>query len=355
MAITNAEAHRIARQHGASGPLYRMVKHLAALVFRVVWGVTAAGTEHVPKQGPAVIVPNHKSFWDPFVVAIMLGRPVHFMGKAEHFDGPLAKLFLRLGAFPVRRGASDTEALDTARAILRRGDVLALFPEGTRVRIAGLGTPKRGAARLAIEAGAPLVPTTITGTEKRRWPFPRRVRLVFGTPVSVDGLSATREGASAAIDAAWPQVTDEYTRWQNRPTLLAAGLTAVGPGAWAVKRKRGLPRPRRARPFRQHRRTNSPAAPDQPSYYRLVKSTRAVIGVTLGLMTHPHRPPRRLASSPFQPEPEPIIERYALGDRVAHDVYGVGHVVQLEAGAVTVDFRSQRVRVTSPFPKMSKL
>jgi 1-acyl-sn-glycerol-3-phosphate acyltransferase len=239
MVIANEEAHRRAREQGASGPLYLLVKHTAALAFRILCGFTATGTINVPTRGPVVIMPNHKSFWDPFFVAIVLRRPVHFMGKAEHFEGPLAKLFLRLGAFPVRRGESDAEALETARAILRRGDALALFPEGTRVRDEGLGTPKRGAARLAIEAGAPLVPATITGTEKRRWPLPRRVRLVFGTPVSVAGLSATPEDAGTAIGAAWPQVTEEYNRWRNRPTLIAAGLAAVGLGAWVVKKRIG--------------------------------------------------------------------------------------------------------------------
>lgn len=235
--ITNEEAHRIAREEGVSGVLYRSVKFVTAFVFRLLCGFVASGRRNVPTSGPVVIVPNHKSFWDPFFVAIALKRPVQFMGKAEHFDGPMAKFFLRLGAFPVHRGASDHEALETARAVLRRGGALALFPEGTRVRDEGLGEPKRGAARLAIEAGAPLLPVTITGTEKRRWPLPRRVRLVFGTPVSVEGLDVTPEDAAAAIGQAWPQVQAEYTRWQTRPGVIAAAAAAVGVAGWLVRRR----------------------------------------------------------------------------------------------------------------------
>lgn len=236
MPTTNEEAHRIAREEGVSGPLYLLVKYAAALVFRILCGFTVTGRENVPEKGPVVIVPNHKSFWDPFFIAIVLRRPVHFMGKAEYLEGRFARLLLSLGFFPVRRGESDAEALETARAILARGDALALFPEGTRVREEGLGTPKRGAARLAIEMGAPLVPATITGTEKRRWPLPRRVRVVFGTPVSVEGLQATPEEAAAVIGEAWPQVSAEYTRWQNRPGAVAAGAAALGIGAWVWKR-----------------------------------------------------------------------------------------------------------------------
>jgi len=238
VATTNAEAHRIAREKGVSGPLYLLVKYTAALVFRLLCGFTATGKENVPKKGPVVIVPNHKSFWDPFFVAIVLRRPVHFMGKAEHFEGPMAQFFLRMGAFPVRRAASDEDALETARAILRRGDALAMFPEGTRVREEGLGVPKRGAARLAIEAGAPLVPTTITGTEKRRWPLPRKVSMTFGEPVSVEGLEATPEDAASVIGQAWPQIEREYAGWQSRPGLIVAGAAALGLGALVVSKRR---------------------------------------------------------------------------------------------------------------------
>jgi 1-acyl-sn-glycerol-3-phosphate acyltransferase len=189
-----------------------------------------------PQEGPG----RHRAQPQELLGPVLRGHRAAPAG-ALHGEGRAlrrAGIFLRLGAFPVRRGESDAEALDTARAILARGDALALFPEGTRVREEGLGTPKRGAARLAIEAGAPIVPATITGTEKRRWPLPRKVRMVFGTPVSVEGLEATPEDAAAAIGEAWPQVTEEYHRWQNRAGLITAGAAAVGLGAWVVKKRR---------------------------------------------------------------------------------------------------------------------
>jgi hypothetical protein len=72
-------------------------------------------------------------------------------------------------------------------------------------------------------------------------------------------------------------------------------------------------------------------------------------------MTKPTAPRRHLASSPFKPDPEPTIETYAVNDRVSHDAYGMGRVIQVEAAAVTVDFHSQTVRITSPFTKMTRL
>ena len=238
MTLSHERAHEIARR-GPSKVTYYLTMALLVPILRLVFSMRVSGTENVPKTGPAVIVPNHKSFWDGFFIAACLTRRVHFMGKAELFEGRKGRLLLALGGFPVRRGESDAEALDTARAVLARGDILALFPEGTRVRDPeSLGTPKRGAARLAIEAGAPLIPTAITGTEKRRWPLPRRVQVAFGEPVPVDQLRATPEDAGKVItEDVWPTINEEYARLRARPGLIVAGLTAAGV-VYAIRRAR---------------------------------------------------------------------------------------------------------------------
>jgi 1-acyl-sn-glycerol-3-phosphate acyltransferase len=164
------------------------------------------------------------------------------MGKAELFEGAFGWLLVRLGAFPVKRGESDAEALETAREILRQGGLLALFPEGTRVRDPEtLGSPRRGAARLALETGALLVPAAITGTENLFvGPVPklRRVQVAFGEPISVPELEATPEAAGTLLEGQlWPEVTREYGRLRARPSVIVAGLAAVGLAGWATRRK----------------------------------------------------------------------------------------------------------------------
>jgi 1-acyl-sn-glycerol-3-phosphate acyltransferase len=206
----NKEAHEVARA-GPGRFAYRVVRLLLMPLLRLVFTMWVTGREYVPKEGPVVIAPNHKSFWDAFFISAALTRRIFFMGKAELFEARAGRLLLALGGFPVRRGASDVEAIATALAILRRGDALALFPEGTRVADPeALGTPKRGAARLAIEAGAPIVPTALTGTEKHRWPLPRRVQVSFGEQNPVTDLRRACDLADAPTQAAmgrppgWP-------------------------------------------------------------------------------------------------------------------------------------------------------
>jgi len=144
MPMSHEEAQEIARA-GTSRWAYLLIKAILTPLFRLVFLMRVSGEENIPKTGPVVIAPNHKSFWDAFFITAVMKRRVFYMGKSELFQGKAGRLLLALGGFPVRRGASDAEAIETAMTILRRGDILALFPEGTRVADPlSLGTPKKG-------------------------------------------------------------------------------------------------------------------------------------------------------------------------------------------------------------------
>ena len=241
--MTNEEANRLAREKGVSGPLYATVRALIVPFMRLYFRMHIAGAEHIPAEGPAIIAPNHKSFYDSFFIAACTRRPLRFMAKSELIDARYGRLLVRLGAFPVRRGRSDAEALETARTILRQGGLLALFPEGTRVRDPeGLGHPKRGAGHIALDTGAPLVPCAITGTEALfagPFPKPRRVQVAFAEPISAAGLAATPEVAGELVEGTlWPEVEGQYRRLRARPTLIAAGLAALGIGGGLLFRSR---------------------------------------------------------------------------------------------------------------------
>jgi len=178
-------------------------------------------------------------------------------------------VFVRLGAFPVRRGRADAEAIETARTILDQGGVLVMFPEGTRVEDPhAVGAPHHGAGRLALQTGAPIVPTAISGTHKL-WlgpiPKPRRVQVTFAPAIEPRQLAGRPHAVDEIIDGlVWPSVRREYGRQLARPGLILAGLAAIGLGtgllarrrAGAVPRLLGVIEPRkvRARRARQRRR-----------------------------------------------------------------------------------------------------
>lgn len=243
--LTHAEAHRIAREVGPKPWLVRLMRLVLIPFFRVWFALKIIGREHIPVTGAAVIAPNHKSFFDAFFVAVATKREIRFMGKSELFKGRQGRLLLALGGFPVKRGESDAEAMATARSILEQGGLLALFPEGTRVRTPdALGEPKRGAARLALETGAVLVPAAITGTEKLFlfgvFPKPHRIQVAFAEPIDVADRTASPDSAAALLgDELWPQVNEEFNRLRARPGLIAAGVAAAGLGiALQQRRKR---------------------------------------------------------------------------------------------------------------------
>ena len=221
------------------------------MVLRGWFRLRVTGAERLPESG-AIIAANHKSFLDAFFLGLATRRQLRFMAKAELFRGPLGRLLPRLGAFPVRRGAADAEALATAAAILEQGGLLVVFPEGTRVdEPDALGSPHHGAGRLALETGAPIVPTAIRGTS-HLWlgpvPKPRRIDVSF-LPAVEPAAARPAADLRAALDEliggqVWPAVQTEYGRLQATPGVLALALAALGLGGLAARRVAGGAPPR---------------------------------------------------------------------------------------------------------------
>lgn len=155
---------------------------LARLLFGTVMKLEVRGLENFPPEGPVVVAANHVTNFDVFPMQFSLPRPIFFMGKSELFRFFLMDAALRqLGAFPVNRGEKDQWAIAHAARVLRYGQTLGMFPEGTRSRGRGLRVAKTGAARLAIEANCPLVPMAIIGTDRffRRFPLRARVTVTL--------------------------------------------------------------------------------------------------------------------------------------------------------------------------------
>jgi 1-acyl-sn-glycerol-3-phosphate acyltransferase len=173
---------------------------------KLVFRLRATGTEHLPREGGYVLSPNHLSNLDPWPLGLPLfpKRQIRFMAKVELFHSPLWPILKFGGAFPVRRGEGDTDAIETAVRLARDGEVVAIFPEGTR-RTKGLvkkhrARPHTGAARVALEADVPLIPAAIAGTDRITRLGPLRV--AYGPPVELDDLrdKDLREAAQIGTD-----------------------------------------------------------------------------------------------------------------------------------------------------------
>jgi 1-acyl-sn-glycerol-3-phosphate acyltransferase len=170
-------------------PLYLLAGVLSWPFVRFAYRLRWNGLEHVPPTGGFVLAANHTSNFDPWPLGIPLfpRRWLRFMAKSELYWWPLRYALDAGGAFPVHRGEGDTEAIETAVELVQAGEVVVMFPEGTRRR-KGLrkkweARPHTGAARIAHEAGAPLVPAAIKGTDRLARLGPLRV--AYGPPVTV--------------------------------------------------------------------------------------------------------------------------------------------------------------------------
>jgi 1-acyl-sn-glycerol-3-phosphate acyltransferase len=171
----------------------RIVRAALGPVLRIVWRLEVVGLERLP-AGPCVLAPNHDSLSDPFFVAVAIPRPLRMLGKAELFRFPLRSLLRSLGGIPVARGEGDRGAIASVVEAVRRGESVVIHPQGTV-----LGRPdrpwKRGAARVALETGVPLVPVALVHTERVLRPVRVRVgfppvKVIVGEPIPV-GLATT--------------------------------------------------------------------------------------------------------------------------------------------------------------------
>jgi 1-acyl-sn-glycerol-3-phosphate acyltransferase len=229
--------HRRARERGVNPLVYWIVRGVLQPFFHVYFRMVRIGREHIPASGPVIIAANHRSFLDPFVIGTMARRPMYYVAKKELFRHRLQGWLLNaLGAFPVNRGGQDEEMVETAKAILRRGDIVLIFPEGTRTRPGSLGKPKRGVGRLALESGAPVVPIAVIGTEDVRngWRIrPRKVRLRAGRALNFPQVDhASPALAGAVTERIWPCVMLQWEWLGGLPPIRRAAV--IGAGTWGT-------------------------------------------------------------------------------------------------------------------------
>jgi len=156
---------------------YRVIRLLFRALLSILFRWRVEGRENVPATGGVILASNHISWWDPPVVGCSVSRPVRFMAKAELFRIPVLGPAIRnLGAFPIRRGKPDRQALRIAVNCIEAGEVLGMFPEGTRIKGDELGRAQDGIGFIALRTNAPIVPVAIVADYRLR----SEVRVIFG-------------------------------------------------------------------------------------------------------------------------------------------------------------------------------
>ncbi len=172
--------------------LYSFARAVLYIYFTLFYRVKIKGAENIPATGPLLLYANHPSAMDMFIIAVYMKRKIHYMAKVELFKNPiLAFLLNKIGAFPVSRGKGDVGSVRTVYKLLEQGEVVGVFPEGTRTPKKDPAKRKAGAAMLALHSNSPILPVGVNKIKKTRW------ELVFGEtfviPLKQEGEHASKE------------------------------------------------------------------------------------------------------------------------------------------------------------------
>ncbi|MFD0586881.1 lysophospholipid acyltransferase family protein [Paenibacillus sp. GCM10027627] len=174
---------------------YVIFRFLLRVLYRLLFRLEARGVHHIPAEGPVILASNHISNFDPPTIGVLVPRKVHFMAKEELFKIPVLGMLIRsFGAFPVKRGGVSKDAIKSAITLLKSGEVMGIFPEGSR---SNAGAAKKGAAMIAFRSGATIVPVAIVGSYK----LFRKTLVCYGEPIIL----------SEIIDESSPDVLEQVT------------------------------------------------------------------------------------------------------------------------------------------------
>ncbi|MDR9853797.1 lysophospholipid acyltransferase family protein [Paenibacillus sp. VCA1] len=193
---------------------YEFCRGVLNVMFTLVYRLEAVGEENIPKEGGVLLCSNHLTVLDPITVGIKVKRRIKFMAKAELFKVPvLGPVITKLGAFPVKRGGVSKESIKNSLTILRNGEVMGIFPEGTRN--SDSGAAKKGAATFALRSGAAVVPVAIIGNYK----FLRKMKVIYGAPLDLSGFKEMESGE--AVEAVTDNIMSRIREMQKtgKPTL----------------------------------------------------------------------------------------------------------------------------------------
>mgnify|MGYP001413831939 CR=1 FL=1 len=194
--------------------IYVFCRGLLRLIFAVLYRLETVGKHHIPSEGGVLLCANHISVMDPITVGIKLKRQVKYMAKAELFDIPgFGWLLRQLGAFPVKRGGVSKESIRLSINILRDGELMGIFPEGTRNSTTGVA--KKGAASFALRSKATVIPAAIIGEYK----LFRKMKVIYGAPVDLTEFMG--EGTGDQLEAVTERIMSRIYEMQKtgKPSL----------------------------------------------------------------------------------------------------------------------------------------